>query len=100
MAAKDDPEEQWRISLSKITNPVARRFYEQGRAFIRAHNSAYAIEPGTPECEAWAKYFQRIGWAPIVFREMMELSKAGATKSTTVPAQWPEWFEAGRLDAA
>jgi hypothetical protein len=89
-----DPEEAWKASLAKIKNPVARRFYEQGRAFIRQNGgAAYELEAGTEEHKAWAKYFAALGWAPTIFSEMQQAVKDGAKRSMTVPSQWPEWFE-------
>lgn len=89
-----DSEEDWKATLAKIKNPVARRFYEQGRAFIRQNGgAAFELEAGTEEHKAWAKYFAALGWAPTIFGEMQQAVKDGAKRSMTVPSQWPEWFE-------
>lgn len=95
-----DREQQWRETLGKIKNPVARRFFQAGKAFIEVNGPPFALEPGTAECAAWGRYFDRIGWCPVAFREMQVATQDGAKRMMTVPAQWPEWFDTGHADAA
>jgi hypothetical protein len=45
---------------------------------------------GTPEFEAWLRYFDNhLRWRPVTFKMFI----ADRGKGFTVPTQWPEWFD-------
>jgi hypothetical protein len=68
-------------------------FHPMAMAFIQANCETGAvptIKHGSPECEAWGKYFDgHLGWQPWAFRALMD----GSLQEMTVPTQWPEWFD-------
>jgi hypothetical protein len=76
-----------------MAGPITLENYNQ-----RAHKFAQTsgllefptIEPGTPECVAWERYFRiHLGGVPHAFQMLMERR----IRAMTVPAQWPEWFD-------
>ena len=73
--------------------PITREtFFARGLEMIVSMypESAPTIARGSPECEAWAKYFAGyLGWEPWGLRAVL----SGEIHQMTVPAQWPEWFD-------
>ncbi len=90
---------------NEIKNPGAKKFFEEGAAAMAARAFKLSketgqkasdiphptISQGQPEFEAWREYFEHhLRWVPYV----MQLAIADDQKSMTVPAQWPQWFDA------
>jgi hypothetical protein len=81
-------------AIKRIDNKLMKAFYEAGSAFIQAgkfggKDPAFGIEPGTQEWARWMAYFAELGREPV----QMAMARKGQTRSATMPAQWPEWFD-------
>ena len=76
------------------TDPISREnFFHRGLTFIREKcepDNLPIVRLGTPECEAWARYFRaHLGWEPW----MLTALERGEIESMTLPTQYPEWFD-------
>lgn len=86
MAAKQATRDR-KIDWSKL-HPwlkAAEDFGEQNQGY-------FTIEPGTEEYKSWARYFQKLDWAPWAFRRIAETKRDGGTVAWTAPCQWPDWL--------
>lgn len=86
-------------AIAKIDNPTARKWFSEavkiGKAnALKADGAWPTVKPGTPEYEAWERYFDRLGWRPAVFR----MARFSPDKEITVPTKYPEWFDARFAD--
>jgi hypothetical protein len=55
------------------------------------------IKLGSPEWKAWERYFRDfLGFEPALMKIIR--SEGNPDREFTVPAQWPEWFDAGYGD--
>jgi len=69
---------------------LAQQWMQEAQQIGKQMDMWFAIDHGSAEHEAWAKYFRGLGFAPVTFKDL----KPG--KQWTAPCQWPEWLEAGR----
>jgi hypothetical protein len=84
--------------MAEIENPQIKQFYQDALTFIQATKKGpnpadpcFVIRPGMDEWIAWAAYLQdRCGLLPAV----MKAVEKRRLDSYTVPAQWPQWFDA------
>lgn len=88
------------MATAVIENPAIRAFYTDALAFIQATKAGkktdpcFAVRPGMDEWSAWAVYLtHRCGKLPRVMREV----ERRKMDTYTVPAQWPQWFDADYL---
>lgn len=88
--SETDPEKEWQKTLQAIKNPTARAFFTKAKPLVQA-SGGFAMKRGSPEFEAWAEYFRKIGWAPFA----MKLAASGPNQDAevTMPTQWPQWFD-------
>ncbi len=77
--------------INQISDPKMREFFLRGMVYIRQMQSQRAIKNTDPEFVAWGEYFERvIGEFPVAYR----MAARDPNRAFTVPAQWPQWFEA------
>lgn len=72
--SKPIPESQW--------HPWMRAALKLGQQ----NQSWFLVEPGTEQYQAWTRYFQTLGWIPMMVQE---------TKPVTMPVEWPQWLPTG-----
>lgn len=94
METPQEPQSNIRSLVLAVDNSRVTRenFWKKGHEMIKAMEPAPppTISRGTPEFEAWAKYFQEhLRWEPW----SLKAARTGSIQAMTVPAQWPEWFD-------
>ena len=67
-------------------HPWAKMAYEHGKA----NETWFAIKHESPEFDLWARYFHKLGWAPLTFKRLAMEENPNAV--WTAPAQFPEWL--------
>lgn len=78
----------------------AKEWFELAQAHIQrlpmndlGEKAIPSFGPSSEEFRAWDRYFRERwgGWRPYV----MHLCETKQSDLVTMPAQWPEWFDAG-----
>lgn len=68
----------------------ALEFVAKLRSTQKIKTDLPTIEPGSPEWQAWEKYFHSyLNFDPWI----MGAVRAEQRMKMTVPTQWPEWFD-------
>ncbi len=81
----------------EIRNPIARRFFDEAATVIKSRVLKDGVKEfpdllvrqGQPEFNAWADYFEQIGWTPVA----MQMAMTDQNRSFMAPTRWPHWFD-------
>ena len=65
-------------------------YWSKAQTFVSKNQVQWeSISPGTPEFDAWARYFQHLGVKPRMFT----LIEYRQIQIIAVPAKFPQWFD-------